>query len=163
QPTSVAPTPPPPPPPPKEKLDPLAAADEKTLSDALAKTKTIFKVAAKERSDKLLVVSLDDPGLVSGTTTDAAIESDAVALFRAIYGAMPSAWTDVRLVFRSLWQSKFGEQQQIPVVLVSLDPSSFGKIHFENLRPEEVFSLFRTERPPPPEDWTKARVVPKPT
>lgn len=112
------------------------------VMSAVEKALAVAKLASKGKIGTTLILTLDYGEADREVLGQAA--TDAMALTRSIYAAMPTEWTEVRMVFTGLWQDRFGARERGPFATTSIAAETFRKIRWENLSAAQAFELYQT-------------------
>ena len=126
--------------------EPLAKLQRIVLDGLVEKAAPRQPLAEAGQSGTVLYATFDHRDVPTATDVESWPVLDSSALFRAIFDGMPE-WTEIRLIFRSIHQEKFGARETKPFRIVSLARPVYLKIHFQHLAAEEAFALFRVESP----------------
>src|SRR5262245_6550694 len=126
--------------------EPLPKLQKIVLDSLLEKTVPRQPLSSAGRCGNTLVVAFDHRDMPTADELRAWPVNDSTAIFRAVFDGMPE-WSEIRLVFRSLFQEKFGNREAKPFCVVSLTRDTYMKIHFEHLAVDEAFALFHVDSP----------------
>lgn len=133
--------------------EPIPQLQDILVEGALRKAPLQFTVTKREHAATVLRLALALPDVPPASRIDGMVVTDAIAVVRAVWPALKSDWTDVRLTFDAPHQDRFGERKPLTLWTVSMAYATFERIHWDNLSDGDAFALFQATREEH-EGWT---------
>lgn len=127
-------------------VEPLTEEQSVKVDEAMQGLTTFYCLHDRRRAGRVLILTLDPSDVPVERTLQAQLESESIAIIRAVVPVLKDDFDLVRLDFLAIWQDRFGERRKFPTWTVSMDSSTFARVRWGNLDQEAAFALFTVSK-----------------